>query len=132
MFKKKKGSQRIDSLIGHGTQFDGELRFAGGLRVDGIVAGNVVAVDAQHGTLVVSEKARIEGGVRATHLILNGEIAGPIEVSHYVELQPKARVHGDLTYKVLEMHPGAVIEGRLIPLDGAKVITAAEVPAGAD
>ncbi|WP_432719346.1 polymer-forming cytoskeletal protein [Jeongeupia wiesaeckerbachi] len=132
MFKKKKGSQRIDSLIGHGTQFDGELRFSGGLRVDGIVTGNVVAVDAQHGTLVVSEKARIDGGVRATHLILNGEIAGPIEVSHYVELQPKARVHGDLTYKTLEMHPGAVIEGRLIPLEGARMVTPAEVADGVD
>lgn len=132
MFKKKKGSQRIDSLIGHGTQFDGELRFAGGLRVDGVVTGSVVAVDAQHGTLVVSEKARIDGGVRATHLILNGEIAGPIEVSHYVELQAKARVHGDLTYKTLEMHPGAVIEGRLIPLEGARLVTPAEVPTAAD
>jgi cytoskeletal protein CcmA (bactofilin family) len=28
-------------------------------------------------------------------------------------LQPKARVVGDVTYKTLEMHLGAVIRGRL-------------------
>lgn len=116
MFKKQKHHQndRIDSLIGHGSSVTGDIRFSGGLRVDGTVTGNVSSVDEKSGTLVVSEKARIEGKVNCTHLILNGEIAGPIEVSQYVELQPKARVRGDLRYKMLEMHPGAVVEGRLM------------------
>jgi cytoskeletal protein CcmA (bactofilin family) len=29
-------------------------------------------------------------------------------------LQPKARLDGDVTYKVLEMHVGATLRGRLI------------------
>ncbi|WP_148715113.1 bactofilin family protein [Chitinolyticbacter meiyuanensis] len=128
MFKNKKGSQRIDSLIGNGTTVTGDVQFVGGLRVDGNVVGNVIAADEKNGTLVVSEKAQVRGKVSCSHLILNGEINGPITVSQYVELQPKARVAGDLTYKTLEMHPGAVIEGRLIPLAGARLVTP-EVPA---
>ena len=123
MFKKQKHHQndRIDSLIGHGSSVTGDIRFSGGLRIDGNVTGNVLSVDEKAGTLVVSEKARIEGKVGCTHLILNGEIAGPIEVSQYVELQPKARVRGDLRYKMLEMHPGAIVDGRLIHVaDGAR------------
>ncbi|GAA5786087.1 hypothetical protein GCM10007860_24740 [Chitiniphilus shinanonensis] len=130
MFKNKKGSQRIDSLIGNGTTVSGDIQFVGGLRVDGSVVGNVTAQDEKNGTLVVSEKAQVRGKVNCSHLILNGEINGPIEVTQYVELQPKARVLGDLTYKVLEMHPGALIEGRLVPLAGARMVTVTpEVPA---
>ena len=124
MFKNKKGSQRIDSLIGQGTVVTGDLAFAGGLRIDGTVRGGLTSVDDKDSTLVVSEKARIEGGVRCSHLILNGEVVGPIEISQYVELQAKARVMGDLTYKVLEMHPGAVVQGRLIPMAGAHMLQA--------
>ncbi|MDR3427195.1 MULTISPECIES: bactofilin family protein [Silvimonas] len=123
MFKNKKGSQRIDSLIGQGSSVSGDVAFAGGMRIDGTVRGSVVAADEKNGTLVVSEKAKVEGSVRCSHLVLNGEVVGPIEVSQFVELQPKARVIGDLTYKTLEMHPGAVIEGRLIPMAGARVVT---------
>ncbi|UXY16875.1 polymer-forming cytoskeletal protein [Chitiniphilus purpureus] len=126
MFKNKKGSQRIDSLIGHGSTVSGDVQFVGGLRIDGAVVGNVVAQDEKNGTLVVSEKAHINGRVNCSHLILNGQITGPIEVSQYVELQPKARVHGDLTYKTLEMHPGAIVEGRLVPLAGARLVEPSE------
>lgn len=116
MFKKHKHHQndRIDSLIGASSSVTGDVTFSGGLRVDGHVTGNVSSVDNQSATLVVSEKARIEGKVSCTHLILNGEIVGPIAVSQYVELQPKARIKGDLCYKMLEMHPGAIVDGRLV------------------
>ena len=116
MFKKQKHvpNDRIDSLIGQASSVTGDLRFSGGLRIDGTVVGNVLAQDEKSGMLVVSENARIEGKVSCSHLILNGEIVGPIEVSQYVELQPKARVSGDLHYKTLEMHPGARVDGRLV------------------
>jgi len=33
-----------------------------------------------------------------------------------LELQPKARVTGDVTYRILEMHQGALVAGKLFPL----------------
>ncbi|WP_410498962.1 bactofilin family protein [Chitinibacter sp. S2-10] len=130
MFGKKKGSTKIDSLIGHGTTMTGDVQFAGGLRVDGVIIGNVSMADAKNGTLVISEKARIEGKVQCSHLILNGEIRGPIEVSQYVELQAKSRIIGDLAYKTLEMHPGAIIEGRLVHVQNGQreEVAVADVP----
>nr|WP_314899789.1 polymer-forming cytoskeletal protein [uncultured Deefgea sp.] len=130
MFSKKKGSTKIDSLIGQGTTVTGDVKFAGGLRVDGVIIGNVSMADEKTGTLVVSEKARIEGKVTCSHLILNGEIRGPIEVSHYVELQAKSKIVGDLAYKTLEMHPGAIIEGHLVHVHNGKreEVAAADVP----
>lgn len=118
MFGKKADSKpqgRIDSLIGAGTQIEGNIRFTGGLRIDGEVKGCVEAAEgASSSTLVLSEQARIEGSVTVAHLVSNGTVVGPVTVSESLELQPKARIVGDVDYSVIEMHQGAVIEGRLV------------------
>ena len=118
MFGKKTENKRqgqIDSLIGAGTQVDGNLRFTGGLRIDGEVKGNIEAVDgASSSTLVLSEHGRIEGAVTVSHLILNGTIVGAVTVTDSLEMQSKARIVGDVDYALIEIHQGAVIEGRLV------------------
>lgn len=105
---------KIDCLIGAGTKVDGNITFSGGLRVDGEVHGNIVVEKDQLGTLIVSEHARIEGEVVVSHLVANGTIVGPVKVRDTLELQPCARVTGDVEYMQLEMLPGAVVQGRLI------------------
>ncbi len=114
MFKKSKPQSRIDSLIGASTRIEGNVVFSGGLRVDGNVRGNVQAAPDQPATLVISEQARIEGEVHAAHLVVNGTIIGPVHSAETLELQPGSRVRGDVHYKTLEMHQGAIIEGRLV------------------
>jgi cytoskeletal protein CcmA (bactofilin family) len=111
-----KPQNRIDSLIGVGTRIEGNVRFAGGLRIDGEVVGNVMADPGKPSTLVLSEHARVNGEVTVTHLVVNGEISGPVNVGEYLELQSKAKVTGDVHYKTLEIQLGAIVEGRLIHL----------------
>lgn len=111
--KTKKPQSRIDSLIGAGTKIEGNVTFSGGLRVDGEIKGNVQAVGDEGGTLVVSEHARIEGEIHVSHLVINGTIIGPVHSADFLELQPRARVTGDVQYYNLEMHLGAVVDGRL-------------------
>jgi cytoskeletal protein CcmA (bactofilin family) len=115
MFERRKHApqKRIDSLIGADTQVRGDIVFAGGLRIDGQVEGNVTTVDGKSGTLVVSEHARVNGKVDVSHVVVNGAVNGPITAKGYLELQGKARVVGDLAYRTLEMHLGAVVRGRL-------------------
>jgi cytoskeletal protein CcmA (bactofilin family) len=112
--KTNKPQNRIDCLIGAGTTIDGNITFSGGLRVDGRVCGNVLAAEDQAGTLVLSEQARIEGEIRVSHVVINGTVAGPVHATEYVELQSKASVTGDVHYRTLEMHLGAVVQGRLV------------------
>jgi cytoskeletal protein CcmA (bactofilin family) len=111
-----KPQNRIDSLIGVGTRIEGNVRFAGGLRIDGEVIGSVMADPGKPSTLVLSEHARVNGEVTVTHLVVNGEISGPVNVGEYLELQSKAKVTGDVHYKTLEIQLGAIVEGRLIHL----------------
>lgn len=118
MFGKKndgKPQGRIDSLIGAGTRVEGGICFSGGLRVDGEVVGSVEAAEgASSSTLVVSEHARIEGAVSVAHLVINGTVVGPVGVTGTLEMQSKAKIVGDVSYAIIEMHQGAVIEGRLL------------------
>lgn len=116
MFGKRapKPQSRIDSLIGSGTRIEGDISFSGGLRVDGEIKGNVHADAGQSSTLVLSELAHIEGVIEVSYLVVNGTVVGPVYASEYVELQSKSRVTGDVYYKTLEMHVGAIVEGRLV------------------
>ncbi|HEX7647352.1 MAG TPA: polymer-forming cytoskeletal protein [Noviherbaspirillum sp.] len=109
--RKTKGT--IDSLIGISTSIEGNVNFKGGLRIDGNVKGNVVADSSEPSMLVISEHARVEGEVRVAHLVVNGEILGPVFSSEFLELQPRARITGDVFYKALEMHGGALVSGKL-------------------
>lgn len=112
--KQNKPQGRIDSLIGVGTTIEGDITFTGGLRIDGEVRGNVKSAGDQSGTLVISEQARVEGEVHVSHVVVNGSVIGPIFSSEFLELQPRARVTGDVHYNTLEMHLGAVVQGRLV------------------
>ena len=115
MFAKKK-QPAIRTLIGEGTLIRGELRFSDGLRIDGEVQGDVIANDDVHSILVISEKARIVGRVKAAHVIINGAVEGPIVADELLELQPKAVIVGDVVYEVLEMHQGATVHGQMRPM----------------
>lgn len=106
----------IRSLICEGTVVQGQLRFVDGLRIDGEVIGDVVSEGEGRSMLVISENGRVHGKVKAGHVIISGEVRGPVFAHELLELQPKARVTGDVRYDLLEMHQGALVEGELKPL----------------
>ncbi|MDB5991054.1 MAG: polymer-forming cytoskeletal protein [Herbaspirillum sp.] len=109
----RKNKSTIDSLIGVATNIKGDVQFNGGLRIDGQVTGNLTTETDKPSVLVISEHARIMGEVRAAHLIVNGEIIGDVYTTELLELQPKARITGNVYYKALEMHGGALVSGQL-------------------
>ena len=112
MFGKTK-QPAIRTLIGEGTIIRGELHFSDGLRVDGEIHGDVIADSSRPSILVVSDKARVVGQVKAGHVIVNGAIEGPITAEQLLELQPKAVILGDVRYLALEIHQGARVDGEL-------------------
>ena len=114
MFGKKK-QPPIKSLIAQGTCIEGSLKFTDGLRIDGEVIGDIVASEGGISMLVISETASITGRIFAEHVVINGRVTGPVHASELLELQPKANIAGDVYYKAIEMHQGAVIFGQLRP-----------------
>jgi cytoskeletal protein CcmA (bactofilin family) len=117
MFTKKK-QPPIKSLIAQGTRIEGNVFFHDGLRIDGEVIGDLRASDEKPSILVVSEVATVTGQIHADHVIINGNVKGPVLAFELLELQPKAHIEGDVSYKALEMHQGATISGQLKPMVG--------------
>src|SRR6185369_14596520 len=115
----KKAQPPIKSLIAQGTHIDGNMKFNEGLRVDGEVFGDIQATAEESSLLVISEAAVVQGAITADHVIINGTVRGPVHARQLLELQPKARIEGDVHYRALEMHQGAVIAGQLKPLEPA-------------
>ncbi len=121
----EKPCNTIDTLVGVKTELKGDIAFSGGLRIDGKIRGNIMATGEGNSTLVLSENALVTGDVTVPHMIINGKVNGNVHASERIELQAKAEITGDVSYKVIEIAAGAVINGALKreSADKAAVIT---------
>lgn len=104
----------VETLIGRQTEITGDVRFTGGLHVDGRVHGNVAASADKSAHLSISENGAVEGEVRVPVIVLNGAVVGDVYASEKVTLGAKARVTGNVFYKVIEMVSGAQVNGQLV------------------
>ena len=123
MFWKKKTApidiSRLSSLLAHDTCVRGDVIFAGGVRIDGRVEGNVLSNPDNPGLLVLSDKGTVVGTVKVHDAVINGRVEGDLEVEHFLELQASARVTGNITYRALKLECGASVEGKLVRMDDA-------------
>lgn len=120
MFKNKPShldGHAIDTLIGPQVTIHGDLLFTGGLYVEGRIHGKVIAEEGQPAVLTLAEQGCIEGEVQAPVVVINGQLQGDVYASERVELAAKARVLGNVHYKLAEMKTGATLTGRLIHVD---------------
>lgn len=105
----------VETLIGARISLKGDLRFAGGLFVEGNIHGSVIAEEScSDAVLTLADKGSIHGEVRAPHVIVNGHLTGDIYATERIELGANARVQGNIHYKLVEMAAGAMVTGRMI------------------
>lgn len=114
--KQARNDGQVDTMIGPNTVIHGDLHFSGGLYVEGRIVGKVVAREGQKAVLTLAEPGSIEGEVHAPVVVINGELLGDVHASDRVELASKARVQGNVHYRVVEMSAGAMLTGRLVHL----------------
>jgi cytoskeletal protein CcmA (bactofilin family) len=104
----------VDTLIGAQTVIRGDVTFSGGLHIDGQVHGAIIAEAGSDAVVTVSDKGRIEGEIRAPHVVINGTLEGDVVATERIELASQARVTGNIRYKLLEMHAGAQVNGQIM------------------
>lgn len=109
-----KSSNSVDTLVGRQTEILGDVRFAGGLHVDGRIKGKVVSSGDKSASLSVSDVGTIEGDVNVPNIVLNGHVNGDVRATVKVTLAAKARVTGNVYYRVIEMESGATVNGQLV------------------
>ena len=117
---KKRKPTKVDSLIGQHSRVLGDIRFGGGLHVDGMIKGNVQSDADERATLTVSDRGSIEGEVRVPYIILNGLVRGDVYANEHIELASSARVEGNVFYALIEMAMGAEVNGKLVRINDAQ------------
>jgi cytoskeletal protein CcmA (bactofilin family) len=120
MFKSDSKPLRIDTLIARSVRVSGDVSFAGGLHLDGHVAGGMRADPQAPASLSVSDTGSIEGPVEVTDLVLHGTVRGDIVARGRVVLGASARVEGNVYYGIIEMTLGAQITGKLVRLESTE------------
>lgn len=118
----KEKSKKVDfdrhagktTMLAQGTEVKGDIKFDGGLLVEGVIRGNVEAGPDSDALLRLSELGVIEGEINVPNVVINGKVAGNVYCSGHVELSNKAIVNGDVHYNLIEMLVGAEVNGSLV------------------
>jgi len=113
MFSNSSKQSRIDTLIGEGTTVEGDISFAGCLRIDGGMIGNLRG-DHSTCTLVIGKQGSLKGSISVAHFVIDGSAEGDVRVENNLEMQSNGKIKGDIYYKNLEVQLGAVIDGQIM------------------
>jgi cytoskeletal protein CcmA (bactofilin family) len=127
--KNKASASHYDTLISTKTEIVGDVKFKGGLQVEGLVKGNLIAEAGSNAVVRISDTGRIEGQINAPNVVVNGSVVGDIYTTDYIELAKKARVQGDVHYHKMEMVLGSEVNGKLVH-QGKDKLNQSNKPAG--
>lgn len=112
MFQKQDMANRDsihepETVISASVKVEGDFVSQGNVLIEGVVEGSL-RTDKD---LRVGERASITADVSAENATVAGEVHGNVSVSERLELEPTARVMGDIRTKVLVVASGATING---------------------
>ena len=111
--KNKKLFDTIETLIGNGTTFRGEISATKSLRIDGTLIGNI----KEAANVIVGENAQVKGNICANYVVVDGVVEGNITATESIELLPKSKVTGDITTTVLSINEGAICKGKSVMIE---------------
>jgi cytoskeletal protein CcmA (bactofilin family) len=97
----------IRAFLGEGTQFKGVLSFAGAVRIDGHLEGEIVGEEL----LIIGEPAQVKAEIEVGTLVVSGRVQGAISARERVELLRPGRVTGTIRTPCLVVAEGAVFKG---------------------
>jgi cytoskeletal protein CcmA (bactofilin family) len=95
-------------MLGPQAVLEGNLVFEGTLFMNGHVKG---AIESRAGMVVIGEDAVIHADIFVRTATVNGEVNGTVRATERIELNPPARMYGDLSAPVVVIHEGVIFEG---------------------
>ncbi len=97
----------IRAFLGEGTQFKGVLSFAGAVRIDGQLEGEVIGEEL----LIVGEPGNVTAEIDVGTLVISGRVSGTMTARERVELLRSSRVEGTIRTPCLVVAEGAHFNG---------------------
>lgn len=106
MFLQNKNGTKIETIIGHATEIEGNINTNQSVRVDGKIKGEIKADG-----VYVGESALVTGDITGNRVTIAGQVKGNVSSSTTLEILPKGHVFGDIRTNKLIIADGAVFDG---------------------
>jgi len=106
MFDNKGVNSKIETIVGPGTELEGNIRTTESLRIDGKIKGEIHAE-----TIMIGENGVVLGDITGTRVTIAGKVKGNVSASQVLELLPSGHVLGDIRSHKLVISDGATFEG---------------------
>jgi cytoskeletal protein CcmA (bactofilin family) len=102
-------TERVDSVLGPGIAWQGQISGTGGVRIEGAFDGDI----ALRGLVVIGERGRVTcEHIRAATVVVAGTVKSEI-TAHKVEINRTGRVWGDVTAVAFSTEEGAFLRGKI-------------------
>jgi cytoskeletal protein CcmA (bactofilin family) len=118
-------AERVTSVLGPGINWKGNLRGAGGVRIEGAFEGDITL----RGLVVIGETGRlICQTLQANTVIVAGTVSGNI-TAEKLEIRGTGRVWGDVVVVALSTEEGAFLRGQVRMEEKVEIQIETETPA---
>jgi len=110
MYKKEKGkrnSNAVETILGEGAVFEGNVSCEGSIKVEGALKGDL-KVDS---TLVVGPNGSVTGDINAGGVIVFGEVNGKIDAGS-LEIKSTGKITGEILIETLITEAGGVMSAK--------------------
>ena len=104
-------------MLGVDSEFKGNIRFRGTLRIDGFVEGGITSEEGSGSVLIISRKAQVIGNIVSDSVLLSGKITGNVTAVERVEIFRSGTLKGDIHTGDVMIEGGAEFEGTCRMLD---------------
>jgi len=110
MFNNKKPQKidEIDTIVGPGTKFEGNIEAIGIVRVDGAFYGNITT----KGDVIIGDNGKVEGTVTARNMVVAGVTNANINCLEKLEIRSQGKVNGDISVKNIIIEEKAIFNGK--------------------
>lgn len=105
-------------LLGLDTRFEGSVRFAGTLRIDGHVVGNIASEPGHGSVLIINQQATVTGDIVSDSVLISGHVEGNVHARDRVEIFRSGVLKGDVYTSDIMIEGGAEFQGYCHMADG--------------
>lgn len=100
----------INSLVGEGTTFNGEINLDGLLRIDGDFTGSIHTP----GTVLIGKNGRAESTIEAETVVVGGVVKGNIIAGEKVVILSTGMLIGNVAAPRLIVEEGVLLDGNCV------------------
>jgi len=100
----------IDTVIGPGTKFEGEIKATGIVRIDGLFNGDIYT----KGDIIIGDHGETNGTMTSRNMIIAGKTNSKLKCEEKLEIRSTGKVIGDVEVNNIVIEENAVFKGQCV------------------